>query len=132
MILLRRRPRRRRRRRREGIGEGQSHFQSRQSSHRLMECNRTLASHRLALLFVPFASPSDSSCSPPRASDASADFSLCPCALFLLREIGEHARVRTRVIVAPDAFRRYFKKLCPRTYFCRFYFYMLPYSKLVS
>lgn len=28
---------------------GQSHFQGGQSCHRLMECNRTLASHRLAL-----------------------------------------------------------------------------------
>lgn len=35
-------------RRREERG-GQSHFQGGQSCHRLMECNRTLASHRLAL-----------------------------------------------------------------------------------
>jgi len=81
--------------RREERGR-QSHFQSGQSCHRLMECNRTLASHRLALS-PSFSFPSRLlPCrfrSPPRASNASADFPLCPRALFALREI--RARSRT-------------------------------------
>jgi len=110
--------------RREERGR-QSHFQSGQSCHRLMECNRTLASHRLALS-PSFSFPSRLlPCrfrSPPRASNASADFPLCPRALFALREIRARSRTapkrrrkgggreRERERSMSEAFRRYFKR----------------------
>lgn len=109
-----------------------------------MECNRTLASHRLALsssfsLVATRRAASrlvSSRFAPSRAlRRIRADFSsLCPRALFLLQEI----RARSRDRAPAEVFRRYFKRaaphlLPPHLYFCpRFYFYMSSYLRPVS
>lgn len=81
--------------------------------YRLMECNRTLASHRLCrpsrsssrlLPFFPFRSP-------PRASDAFADFSLCPCARFVL--VARDTRAMAERESASEVSSRYFKRCSP-------------------
>lgn len=90
-----------------------------------MECNRTLASHRLSFSSLSFSfscSPlppvlslsllfTVSFRSPPHATDASADFSLCPRALFLLRKI--------RAIATPEvSSRRYFRRAALSPLYC--------------
>lgn len=117
----------------------QSHFQDGQSSHRLMECNRTLAQSPPCPLISSFChslSPSLppslflylSFCSPPHVPPTHPHFSLCPRALFLLRDMYDRGDFRS---LSP----RYFKSSAPAPAFISAAFILicvLPYLKLVS